>query len=213
MTAASDNKFPKLIITEGTAPSSPSAGDQKLYIDSSSHHLSRKNSAGTVVDLETNQASSGAQTAHGARGIRSADVSMGNNTYTVIPFTAEDYDTDTMHDNSSNPSRFIIPSISGVTTGLWAIKVCGYTNAVAGRLDVALRKNAAGAIGSGTGLGFTSDPTAAVVIKGFSLSIDAVLSATDYVELFMRSTGGNYDVSFDAGVSPVFTIAFLGKVS
>lgn len=57
MTAASDNKFPKLIITEGSAPSSPSAGDQKVYIDSTSHHLSRKNSSGTVVDLETNQSS------------------------------------------------------------------------------------------------------------------------------------------------------------
>jgi hypothetical protein len=64
MTAASDNKFPKVIITEGSAPSSPSAGDQKLYIDSSSHHLSRKNSSGTVVDLETNQATGFATTAH-----------------------------------------------------------------------------------------------------------------------------------------------------
>jgi hypothetical protein len=64
MTAASDNKFPKVIITEGSAPSSPSAGDQKVYIDSSSHHLSRKNSSGTVVDLETNQTGGFATTAH-----------------------------------------------------------------------------------------------------------------------------------------------------
>lgn len=52
---ASDNKFPKVILTESAAPASPSAGDQKVYIDSTSHHLSRKDSSGTVVDLETNQ--------------------------------------------------------------------------------------------------------------------------------------------------------------
>lgn len=49
MTLASDNKFPKLIITEGSAPSSPAAGDQKLFIDSADHLLKLKNSAGTVT--------------------------------------------------------------------------------------------------------------------------------------------------------------------
>lgn len=52
MAIGSDNKFPKIIITEGSAPSSPSAGDQKLYIDSADHHLKRKNSSGSVTDLE-----------------------------------------------------------------------------------------------------------------------------------------------------------------
>lgn len=52
MTAASDNAFPKVIITEGAAPSSPSAGTQKVYIDSSDHKLKRKNSSGTVTVIE-----------------------------------------------------------------------------------------------------------------------------------------------------------------
>jgi hypothetical protein len=52
MAKASDNQFPKIIITEGSAPSNATSGDQKLYLDSSDHHLKRKNSSGTVVDIE-----------------------------------------------------------------------------------------------------------------------------------------------------------------
>lgn len=52
MTKASDNIFPKVLIVEGSAPSSPSSGDQALYIDSSDHKLKRKNSSGTVTTIE-----------------------------------------------------------------------------------------------------------------------------------------------------------------
>lgn len=58
MTKASDNAFPSVLVTEGTEPSAPAAGKQRLYIDSTSHHLSRTDSSGTEVDLETNQAGS-----------------------------------------------------------------------------------------------------------------------------------------------------------
>lgn len=57
MTKASDNAFPSILITEGTEPSAPAAGKQRLYIDSTTHHLMRTNSSGTETDLE---ASSGA---------------------------------------------------------------------------------------------------------------------------------------------------------
>lgn len=56
MAKASDNKFPKVIFTEGTVPATPSAGDQKLYIDSSDHHLKLVNSSGTMVDIQANAA-------------------------------------------------------------------------------------------------------------------------------------------------------------
>src|SRR5436190_2803802 len=49
MTKASDNIFAKLILVEGSAPSSPSASDFKLYFDSSDHLFKSKNSAGTVT--------------------------------------------------------------------------------------------------------------------------------------------------------------------
>lgn len=50
---ASDNPFPSLLITEGTEPSAPAAGKQRLYIDSTSHHLKRTDSSGTDVDIES----------------------------------------------------------------------------------------------------------------------------------------------------------------
>lgn len=52
MVKASDNAFPSLLITEGTEPSAPAAGKQRLYIDSTSHHLMRTNSSGTETDIE-----------------------------------------------------------------------------------------------------------------------------------------------------------------
>src|ERR1051326_8886897 len=52
MVKASDNEFPSLLILEGSAPASPGAGDQRVYIDSSDHKLKRKNSGGTVTTIE-----------------------------------------------------------------------------------------------------------------------------------------------------------------
>lgn len=52
MAIASDNEFPKVIIKEGSAPATPASGDQSLFIDSSDHHLKRKNSGGSITDIE-----------------------------------------------------------------------------------------------------------------------------------------------------------------
>jgi hypothetical protein len=53
MAIASDNQFPKVILTEqGSTPANPGAGDQKVYIRTSDHHVCRVNSAGAVVDVE-----------------------------------------------------------------------------------------------------------------------------------------------------------------
>jgi hypothetical protein len=52
MTKASDNAFPSILVTEGTEPSAPAAGKQRLYIDSTSHKLKRTDSSGTDVTIE-----------------------------------------------------------------------------------------------------------------------------------------------------------------
>jgi hypothetical protein len=49
---ASDNPFPSLLITEGTEPSAPAAGKQRLYIDSTTHSLKATNSSGTDRNIE-----------------------------------------------------------------------------------------------------------------------------------------------------------------
>lgn len=52
MTKASDNAFPSILVTEGTEPSAPAAGKQRLYIDSTTHKLKRTDSSGTDVTIE-----------------------------------------------------------------------------------------------------------------------------------------------------------------
>lgn len=49
---ASDNVFPKVVVSEQTTPASPSAGQQKLFLDSGDHKLKRVNSSGTVTVIE-----------------------------------------------------------------------------------------------------------------------------------------------------------------
>lgn len=49
---ASDNPFPSLLITEGTEPSAPAAGKQRLYVDSTTHELMLTNSSGTQKTIE-----------------------------------------------------------------------------------------------------------------------------------------------------------------
>lgn len=39
-------------LTEVSPPASPTAGNQRIYIDSTDHKLKRKNSAGTITDIE-----------------------------------------------------------------------------------------------------------------------------------------------------------------
>lgn len=56
MTKASDNAFPSILITEGTEPSAPAAGKQRLYIDSTTHKLKRTDSSGIDVVIESSGA-------------------------------------------------------------------------------------------------------------------------------------------------------------
>lgn len=202
MAKASDNPFPSILIVETAAPSSPSSGNQRLFIDPTDHVLKYKNSAGTVTAVSSGGGSSGA--AHGARVKRSANQSIGNNTLTAVAFTAEDYDTDTIHDNSTNNSRLTIPTISGVTTGLWAVKASGYVDQPTGDFQFMLNTS--------TPIGFARNGNPGD-IGGVVLAVDWVFTAADYVELFARTPGGAGNILYDVGKSPLFSIAFLGKVT
>lgn len=52
MTKASDNDFPSVLLTEqGSAPTSPAASHQRLYIRTSDHTLVTVNSSGTVTPV------------------------------------------------------------------------------------------------------------------------------------------------------------------
>lgn len=59
MPIGSNNPFPSVLVVEGTAPSSPSAGQQRVFIDSADHKFKRVNSSGTVTAIESTAAVSG----------------------------------------------------------------------------------------------------------------------------------------------------------
>jgi hypothetical protein len=66
MTLGSDNPFPSVLFVEGTEPAAPSAGRQRLYIDSTSHHLMRTNSSGVETDIEAGPTTEAIQDVIGA---------------------------------------------------------------------------------------------------------------------------------------------------
>jgi len=74
MTKASDNAFPSILITEGTEPSAPAAGKQRLYIDSTTHLLKATNSSGVDRNIEAS-AIGGTSVVY-----KSADESVSNTT-------------------------------------------------------------------------------------------------------------------------------------
>lgn len=53
MPIVSDNKFPKVILTEVAEPASPAAGEKKIFVDEADGHVKAKDEGGVVVDLET----------------------------------------------------------------------------------------------------------------------------------------------------------------
>jgi hypothetical protein len=52
MALGSNNPFPKVILVEGSTPSSPSAGRQSLFLSSTDNRFKRVNSSGSVHPIE-----------------------------------------------------------------------------------------------------------------------------------------------------------------
>lgn len=153
------------------------------------------------------KSSSGVASAHACRVKRaSGNFAVGNNVLTAVQFTAEDYDTDTMHDNSTNNTRITIPSIVGVTTGLWHVFAGGYTDATTGRADVQIRLNGTTLILMGL---FAASGSG---VSGYVTAGDYVFSATDYIECLVRTSGGAGNIIFDPP-SPYFGAHFVSAVS
>jgi hypothetical protein len=71
-TKGSDNPFPSILVVEATEPTAPSAGQQRLYIDSTTHKLKRTDSSGTDVDIEAASGLSDPMTTRGDIIVRNA---------------------------------------------------------------------------------------------------------------------------------------------
>jgi hypothetical protein len=130
---------------------------------------------------------------------RTAAQSIANTTYTAIAFTTEDYDTDAIHDNSTNNTRLTVPSGKG---GKWQITgPVTFANGTGYRI-VRIYKNGVGLISLSSAPTVSGDNTTGVVSNVFNLS------AGDYLEVFVyQNSGGALNVQF-ADTSVQFT--YLG---
>lgn len=113
----------------------------------------------------------------------SSGFSIPNSVSTLIPFNSETYDTDNMHDVTTNNSR-----ITFQTTGLYRVEYLLTINlATYSALDLNIRQGANGAAGGGT----------SIRTQGFSQQTPTILfpfqqyfTAGQYVEAFVQQTSG-----------------------
>lgn len=130
---------------------------------------------------------SGTPTKVGARVYRNtSNQSIPNGTQTAVQFNAENYDTDSLHDNATNNTRLTIP-----TTGLWLLQ---------GSIDFAA--NTTGFRGVNFYLNGTTFLAGTILDPGdpvsrLQASTMEELTAGDYIELLaLQDTGGALDVNF-----------------
>lgn len=121
MAKASDNQFPSVLIGEGSAPASPGAGTQRVFIDTADHKLKRKDSAGTVTIIE----SSGAA----AELLASVSYAPGSNTDTASTGSLAPVDSTNL------AITFTVPASGTVLVKLSAL---AYANAASSGLGWAL---------------------------------------------------------------------------
>ena len=125
-----------------------------------------------------------------------------------IDFNGEDFDTDSYHDNSTNPSRMTIPS--GVADAYYDIKAGFETAAYSSGhvIQIWIAVNGEDYAGKATRYIAT---LAGTFSKGGGLSTTLILSADDYVELRMRHNHTG-DVDIDANDASFLSIERLGFV-
>ena len=108
-------------------------------------------------------------------------------TSALMSWDTEQWDTDSMHSTSSNTSLLVI-----TTTGLYDVKVSVFWVANAtGFREVEIRKNSAGAVGSGTGVAKFRCPATATLGGYVGGTVDVSLTAGDHLECFALQTSGS----------------------
>jgi hypothetical protein len=150
-------------------------------------------------------APAGGSTFVGASAFHSSAQSLSNDAFTAVNFTSESFDTDNFHDNSTNNTRFTVPSGKAgkylITFGV------RYANNGTGRRIIGVRKN-----------GTTYQPNT-IEFPGSSVSgcepgatVSAIvdLAVNDYLELMAyQNSGGSLNINGGADQS-TFAIQYLG---
>lgn len=117
MTKASDNVFPKVLVLEGSAPSSPSAGNQAVYIDSADHKLKRKNSSGTVTVIEAAAGAVSSDTLWDAKGDLAAGTGADTAAKLTVGSNGQIIRADSAQSTGLRWSNHSLPTIARLTSG------------------------------------------------------------------------------------------------
>jgi hypothetical protein len=159
-----------------------------------------KGTDGQVLSLASGLPVWGAGSTAGAQRVsltKSAAQAISSASETAITWNTEDFDTDTMHDNSTNTSR-----ITFTTAGVYMFgATIPWAGSSSGRRYCYIRKNATGAwldysevIPPGAPAGTTQ-----------ALHGVASFSASDYIEVYgYQSSGGSLDIYVDSSIKPRF---------
>lgn len=182
MTKASDNDFPSMLLTEqGSAPTSPAASHQRLYIRTSDHTLVTVNSSGTVTPV----GGAASTTFIGCKAYNNTTQSIGSGTMTACALNAEEFDTSTFHDNATFNTRLTVP-----TTGYYLFN--GYVYFV----NQADQKNQIVQLYKNNTTAIRSQPilsSSAASSTGAAINISAIISlaANDYIEMRAYATAAS----------------------
>ena len=185
MTKASDNVFPRFLISEGGSTSTPASGRVTVYAKADGL-LYSKDDAGTETLM------SGGGTFVGARAIWASGDLSGTGSWVAAPLNGTDsYDTDAFHDTSTNNNRMTVPAGLG---GYYSLKA-SYSVTGTGGMYLRLHLNATTVI----------DVIASGTLDSLAhLATDYNLSAGDYVALEA------YAASSVTVVTGSFSIAKIG---
>lgn len=169
----------------------------RLAVGTNGQVLKANSSAAT--GLEWGSASSAFS---GAAGEMAASTSAPDATNTVVAFGSELWDTDNYHDNSTNNSRFTIPT--GKDGYFLIMAKVSIQNSTSGSYqNLRIQKNGS--------VAYTQNVSAPKVGSETLVSIAGVFPAVagDYFELsFIQNSGGSLNVQGSTGSE--FTITYLG---
>ncbi|KKL83056.1 hypothetical protein LCGC14_1978570 [marine sediment metagenome] len=137
----------------------------------------------------------------GARAFDNANQTISDNTATAIDLNSERYDTDTIHDLSTNNSR-----LTATTAGKYVITAnIEFASNSTGRRLITIRLNGSTFIAEMEWDANQNDTTR------MALTTIYELAATNYVEIVVLQTStGNLDVVANANFSPEFAMQKMG---
>ncbi len=121
---------------QASEPSTPSAGKSAIFLKADGLYVI--DDAGSVVGPLVDAAGGGGYTEN-ARVYNDANQALAYDTLTLLSWNSEDWDTDTIHDPSTNPSR-----LTCKTAGKYAVAAgLGWSSNNTGRRDAWFYKNGA----------------------------------------------------------------------